>query len=69
MTFADFVKVYREDRGLRLKESTFTMKDNIIDTKSILYFGTGCMSVTSWNLWEHQTIYTSNCWSKAGQMQ
>lgn len=40
MTFADFVKVYREDRGPRLKESTFAMKDNIIDTKLIPYFGT-----------------------------
>lgn len=43
MTFTDFVKVYREDRGPRLKESTFAMKDNIIDTKLIPYFGTRCM--------------------------
>ena len=40
MNFADFVKVYREDRGPRLKESTFAMKDNIIETKLIPYFGT-----------------------------
>ena len=33
MTFADFVKVYREDRDPRLKESTQAMKENIIDTK------------------------------------
>ena len=31
MTFRDFVTVYRGDRGPRLKESTFAMKDNIID--------------------------------------
>lgn len=39
MTFAEFVKVYREDRGPRLKESTFAMKENIIDTKLLPYFG------------------------------
>ena len=43
MTFADFVKVYREDRGSRLKESTQAMKGNIIDTKLLPYFGTKCM--------------------------
>ena len=39
MTFADFVKVYREDRKSRIKESTFEMKDNVIETKLIPYFG------------------------------
>lgn len=39
MSFADFVNVYREDRTPRLKESTALMKDNIIDTKLIPYFG------------------------------
>lgn len=39
MSFADFVNVYREDRVPRLKESTALMKDNIIDTKLVPYFG------------------------------
>lgn len=39
MCFSDFVKVYREDRVSRLKESTAVMKDNIIDTKLVPYFG------------------------------
>lgn len=43
MTFAGFVKVYREDRGPRLKESTQEMKENIIDTKLLPYFGAKCM--------------------------
>ena len=40
MTFEEFAKLYREERGMRLKESTVTMKDNIIDTKLLPYFGT-----------------------------
>ena len=43
MSFADFVQVYREERGARIKESTLSMKDNIIDTKLIPYFGKKCM--------------------------
>lgn len=39
MSFADFIKVYREDRGARVKESTLSMKDNIIATKLVPYFG------------------------------
>lgn len=39
MSFANFVNVYREDRTPRLKESTTVMKDNIIDTKLIPFFG------------------------------
>lgn len=39
MSFADFVKVYHEDRTPRLKESTALMKDNVIDTKLIPFFG------------------------------
>ena len=39
MNFTDFVKVYREDRIPRLKESTAVMKDNVIDTKLIPFFG------------------------------
>ena len=39
MTFADFVKVYRQDRHPRIKESTQATKENIIDTKLLPYFG------------------------------
>lgn len=39
MDFSEFVTVYREDRKPRIKESTFAMKDYIIDTKLIPYFG------------------------------
>ena len=39
MSFADFVQVYREEWGARINESTLSMKDNIIDTKLIPYFG------------------------------
>ena len=35
MTFADFVKLYREDRNPRIKESTSAMKNTIIATKLI----------------------------------
>ena len=39
MTFGKFIKVYREDRRPRIKESTAAMKDNIIDTKLLPFFG------------------------------
>lgn len=39
MGFADFVEVYRADRKPRIKESTLAMKDNIIDTKLVPFFG------------------------------
>lgn len=39
MSFDAFIKIYREDRGPRIKESTASMKDNIIDTKLLPYFG------------------------------
>lgn len=39
MTFKAFVRVYWEDRGPRLKESTTAMKENVIDTKILPYFG------------------------------
>lgn len=38
MSFADYVEVYKKDREVRLKESTFEMKINIIDTKIVPYF-------------------------------
>ena len=39
MTFANFVNIYRTNQEPRLKESTVLMKDNIIDTKLLPYFG------------------------------
>ena len=39
MIFGEFIKVYREDRSPRIKESTAAMKDNIIDTKLLPFFG------------------------------
>jgi integrase len=39
MSFADFVKVYLNDRSLRLKESTSATKEHIIETKIVPYFG------------------------------
>lgn len=39
MSFENFVRVYRQDRQPRLKVSTVYMKDNIIDTKILPYFG------------------------------
>ena len=39
MTFADFVEVYQRDRHPRIRESTIVMKDNIIATKLVPFFG------------------------------
>lgn len=39
MTLDSFVKIYKEERFPRLKESTRAMKENIIDTKILPYFG------------------------------
>lgn len=39
MSFANFANLYREDRMPRLKESTAAMKDAIIDTKLVPFFG------------------------------
>lgn len=39
MTFADFVEVYQRDRHPRIRESTIVMKENIINTKLIPFFG------------------------------
>lgn len=38
MLFSDFVKVYREERKPRIKDSTYQTKDNIIETKILPYF-------------------------------
>ena len=39
MPFSEFVKVYRENRSPRLKQSTLETKDHIIETKLIPTFG------------------------------
>ena len=39
MTFRDFVQVYLQNRTPRLKESTSLMKENVIETKILPYFG------------------------------
>ena len=59
MSFAAFVQVYREERGARIKESTLSMKDNIIDTKLIPYFGKKCMrEITTKDimLWQNELL-------------
>ena len=63
MSFADFVKVYREDRGARLKESTLSTKDHIIDTKLVPYFGKKCMREISTRdimLWQNALLAYRN---------
>lgn len=49
MSFADFVKVYLQDRTPRLKDSTAETKSNIIQTKILPYFGTKRMRDISTN--------------------
>ena len=39
MTFESFVGRYREDKGGRIKENTWGMKNHIIDKKLLPYFG------------------------------
>lgn len=39
MSFENFVKIYREERYSRIRESTSSMKDYIIDDKILPYFG------------------------------
>ncbi len=39
MNFREFIKVYQLDRQPRLRESTWLMKENIINTKIAPYFG------------------------------
>ena len=59
MSFAAFVNVYREDRGARVKESTLSMKDNIIDAKLVPYFGKKCMrEITTKDimLWQNELL-------------
>ena len=59
MSFATFVEVYREDRGTRIKESTLSMKNNIIDTKLVPYFGKKCMrEITTKDimLWQNELL-------------
>ncbi len=49
MTFADFVKVYLQDRTPRIKDSTADTKRNIIETKILSYFGAKRMRDISTN--------------------
>lgn len=59
MSFADFANVYRADRTPRLKESTTLMKDNIIDTKLVPYFGKKALQeITTRDvmLWQNELI-------------
>ena len=39
MSFADFIAVYKTNRGPRIKESTLQTKENILDTKILPFFG------------------------------
>lgn len=39
MSFQDFVQIYLQNRTPRLKESTALMKENVIETKILPYFG------------------------------
>lgn len=39
MTFQNFVERYREDKAGRIKENTWEMKNHIIETKLLPYFG------------------------------
>lgn len=56
MTFGDFVKVYLRDRGPRLKESTSAMKENIIETKLLPYFG----KMSMWDITSKDVIQWQN---------
>jgi len=57
MSFENFVQVYRQDRQPRLKISTVYMKDNIIDTKILPYFGKRALrDITSSDVIKWQNI-------------
>ena len=63
MTFENFVELYRLDRRVRLKESTFTTKDHIIDTKLIPYFGKmSVMEITPTDIlrWQNELMAYRN---------
>jgi len=47
MTLAAFVELYSRDMKTRLRQSTWQTKENIIQTKLLLYFGNKCMSEIS----------------------
>ena len=44
MTLASFVEEYAKDMRTRLKETTWRMKENVIRTKLVPYFGKKKMS-------------------------
>ena len=59
MTFAEFVKLYSEERSPRLKESTCDSKDHIIQSKLIPYFGSKRLSeITSTDIikWQNELL-------------
>lgn len=59
VTFSNFVEVYRRDRNPRLKESTQAMKEQIVDTKLIPYFGDkklGDISTTDVIQWQNELL-------------
>lgn len=59
MSFKAFVEVYRRDRNPRLKESTQAMKEQIVDTKLIPYFGNkklGDISTTDIIQWQNELL-------------
>lgn len=39
MPFSAFVELYRKDKGMRIRENTWNMKNSIIDDKLMPYFG------------------------------
>ena len=59
MTFAEFTKLYKEERSPRLKQSTQGTKDNVIDTKLVPYFGNKRISeITSSDIikWQNELL-------------
>lgn len=73
MRFADFVKVYLQDRTPRIKDSTVGTKNNIIETKILPYFGSKCVreittnDVMSWQnaMLEYRDPKTGKPYSKS----
>ena len=39
MKFSDFVEIYRNDKQMRIRESTWESKSHVIRTKILPYFG------------------------------
>lgn len=59
MTFQSFVERYREDKAGRIKENTWEMKNHIIETKLLSYFGKlKISSITSQQIisWQNELL-------------